>query len=175
MKNQNRLIIFKRIIFSVFIAVVGVTSINCTSLKKKFVRQKKGGDRQDKFIPVLEPVDYSVEEQSMQKKYAALYSLWKIWQRDLLEDIDRDRNEKNQKYLLGEITSSLEKMQGLLVEGKHAELQLTIEGYLEIKAEYAKPSNFRQKTSIKRQVDGLGKTLRLEYSPRLLREEDYQK
>ena len=80
-----------------------LTSSGCTPLRKKFTRKKKEDKEQNqKFIPVLEPVDYPEKIYSSLDRYKHHYSLWKVWEKDLIQTIEEDGSDKRQKYLLSQ-------------------------------------------------------------------------
>lgn len=77
------------IVLGISTAMLSVSG--CTPLKKKFTRQKKVDKENDpKFIPVLNPVEYEERKVSAEENYKYHYSLWKVWNKDLLQTIERD-------------------------------------------------------------------------------------
>jgi len=99
----------------VFLAISG-----CTPLRKKFTRKKKDKQANQKFIPVLDPIDYPEKVYSAAEKYKYHYSLWKVWNKDLLQVLERNGSEKRQKYLLDQAIVQLKEMQNSLSDEKKA-------------------------------------------------------
>ena len=155
--------------FICFLCMVFLTLSGCAPLRKKFTRQKKKDRQADpRFIPVLDPIDYPEKIYSAEEKYKYHYSLWKVWDKDFLQVLERDGSGKRQKYLLSQSIEQLEEMQILLNDAKQAELKGLI-GKLEIvRQNYDKPSSMRNKFSIRSKVERNAKKIRNGFSPKLL-------
>ena len=95
-------------------------------MRKKFTRKKKDKEESEKFIPVLEPVDYPQKTYSSQERYKQHYSLWQVWNRDLIQAIQKEDSDKRQKYLLGQMIERLEAMKEVLADEKQKELVVMI-------------------------------------------------
>src|SRR3989344_4966549 len=80
----------------VVLCVLTVAVGGCTSLRKKFARKKKEKTNEQAFVPVLDPVDYPPPSVSPEERYRYNYSLWKVWYRDLVKNIDGKESGKNQ-------------------------------------------------------------------------------
>src|SRR3990167_5723451 len=106
----------------VVLCVLTVSVGGCTSLRKKFTRKKKEKTNEQAFVPVLDPVDYPPPSVSPEERYRYNYSLWKVWYRDLVKNIDAKESDKNQKYLVGQIIAQLEEMKKWVSEAKQKEL-----------------------------------------------------
>ncbi|MCK5012379.1 MAG: hypothetical protein KAS66_01030 [Candidatus Omnitrophica bacterium] len=148
-----------------FCALVFTLS-SCTPLRRKFTRKKKkDGEESQKFIPVLEPVDYPQKIYSSLEKYKHHYSLWKVWDRDLLQTIESDGSDKRQKYLLGQALEQLEGMKKLLVDEKKSEFPPLIDKLREVEQVYKKPVSMRNKFSIKKKIERNSREIRNGFAP----------
>lgn len=140
----------------------------CAPLRKKFTRKKKE-DRQvdQKFIPVLDPIDYPEKIYSAEENYKHHYSLWKVWNKDFLQVLERDGSEKRQKYLLDQAIERLEEMQNLLSDEKKAGLAELVDELKNVRQDYNKSSSMRSKFSMRSKVERNAKKIRNQFSPKL--------
>jgi len=144
-----------------FLAVSG-----CAPLRKKFTRKKKKDKEEShKFIPVLEPVDYPDKIRSPQEEYKHHYSLWKIWDRDLIQAIEQDGSDKRQRYLLGQSIERLEEMKKLLDGVQQARLAELVDELQGIRQVYQKPPAMRNTFSIKKKIERNARKIRNEFAP----------
>ena len=140
----------------------------CAPLKKKFTRQKKKDRQQSqKFVPILEPIDYPEKEFSAEAKYKHHYSLWQIWDRDLLQVVDHDGSTKRQSYLLAKVILELGEMSALLAAEKQSELQVIVDNMIDLQKEYDKPTAMRNKFSMKKSISSNSRAVRNAFSPKL--------
>ncbi|MBN1870718.1 MAG: hypothetical protein JW847_09105 [Candidatus Omnitrophica bacterium] len=138
----------------------------CSTLRRKFTRKKKqDSEESQRFIPVLEPVDYPEKTQSPLEKYKRHYSLWRVWDRDLLQAIDNDDSDKRQKYLLGQAVEQLEEMGQLLNDTKRSELILLITKLRKLEDQYNKPVAMRNTFSIKKTIERNSRDIRNGFAP----------
>ena len=141
---------------------------SCTPLRRKFTRKKKkDGEESQKFIPVLEPVDYAEKIYSPLEKYKHHYSLWRIWDRDLLQTIDSNGSDKRQKYLLVQAVEQLEGMKVLLTDEKKLEFTPLIGELREVEEVFEKPAFMRNKFSIKKKIERNSREIRNRFAPDL--------
>jgi hypothetical protein len=139
----------------------------CQPLRKKFTRKKKGDkEAEGKFIPVLEPIDYPVKAYSLEQDYKQHFSLWKVWERDLMQSIENDDSDKRQKYLLGKSLEELGEMNALMGEAQQAGFGAVLEQVRQIQKEYDKPAAMRSKFSVKKRLNSSSKEIRNHYSPK---------
>ena len=175
---DNKKLPFKQY-FSFFVAIcclcVLTLAVNgCTPLRKKFTRKKKDDkEGSQKFIPVLEPVDYQEKVYSPLERYKQHYSLWKVWDRDLLQTIDQDGSDKRQKYLFAQAIEHLEEMKKVMNEEKKIEFVVLIDELREVQEAYEKPSSMRNTFSIKKKIERNASKIRNQFGPdpSLLRQE----
>jgi hypothetical protein len=146
-----------------------VSAGGCTSLRKKFVRQKKKAVQQEEFIPVLDPVDYAPAVVSAEERYAYHYSLWKVWHRDFVENIDHKESDKKQKYVLGQVVAQLEEMSKWMADEKRRELNASIGEWEAILAFYEEPVQVRSMSSLKRKIEANAQKIRQQFNPDAVR------
>ncbi len=151
------------------LCVLTVSVGGCASLQRKFTRKKKE-KTSEAFIPVLDPIDYPPPSVSPQERYQYHYSLWKVWQRDLVKNIDNKESDKNQKYLLGQIIIQLEEMKKWVTEAKQKELSEAIGEWNAILAMYERPVALRSTMSLKRKVEASAKKIRNQLNPEMTKE-----
>lgn len=149
----------------VVLCVLTVSAGGCTSLRKKFTRKKKEKTNEQAFVPVLDPVDYPLPSVSPEERYRYNYSLWKVWYRDLVKNIDGKESDKNQKYLVGQIIAQLEEMKKWVTEAKQKELSESIGEWNAILTMYEKPAVMRSMMSLKRKVEASAKKIRDQLNP----------
>ena len=143
--------------------------LGCASLKKKFTRQKKKQVHEE-FVPVLDPIDYAPPVVSAQQEYRQHYSIWKIWQRDLVQNIEADAPEKKQRYLLEQMIAQLREMEKWLLEEKRARLSVLV-GELEgILQSYETPAPLRDASSTKRKIEANAKKVRAAFDPKVVKD-----
>jgi hypothetical protein len=150
-----------------FLCIVALLLSGCQPLRKKFTRKKKKErEESEKFIPILEPIDYPPRVYTLEQDYKKHYSLWKIWDTDLVQSIENNDSDKRQKYLLSKALGELEEMEALLGEGKQAGFGTILEQLREVQKEYEKPAVMRNKITIKKQLALRAKEIRNQYSPK---------
>jgi hypothetical protein len=137
----------------------------CAPLRKKFTRKKKEDSQTDqKFIPVLDPIDYPEKIYSAEQHYKHHYSLWQVWNKDLLQTLESDGSDKRQEYLLEQAIGQLEEMQKWLADAKQAELSELINELREVQQEYARPSSIRNQFSTRKKIERVAQKVRAGFS-----------
>ncbi len=154
----------------VVLCMLTVSVGGCASLRKKFTRKKKEKTSEQAFIPVLDPIDYPAPSVSSEERYRYHYSLWKVWQRDLVKNIDNKGSDKSQKYLLGQIIAQLEEMKKWITAAKQKELSEAISEWDAILAMYERPAALRSPVSLKRKVEASAKKIRNQLNPEMTKE-----
>ena len=165
-KRHNIRRVFPGLVCICCFCVLVLTVSSCTPLRRKFTRKKKKdrGESQ-KFIPVLEPIDYPPKIYSSLEKYKHHYSLWRVWDRDLLQTIDGNGSDKRQKYLLVQAIEKLEGMKELLTDEKKSEFTPLIDDLREVQQVYKKPVSMRNKFSIKKKIERNARKIRNGFAP----------
>ena len=154
----------------VVLCVLTVSVGGCASLRKKFTRKKKEKTNEQAFVPVLDPIDYPPPSVSPEERYRYNYSLWKVWYRDLVKNIDGKESDKSQKYLVGQIIAQLEEMKKWVSEAKQKELSERVGEWNAILAMYEQPAATRGTMSLKRKVEASAKKIRDQLNPEATKE-----
>jgi len=144
-----------------------LTSFGCQPLKRKFTRKKKH-DKEDKFIPVLDPIDYPPVHHSNEDRYRYNYSIWQVWEKDLIQTIVQDGSDKRLKYLVGQCIIHLTEMHRMITQEKQAELGKIINEFELILKEFHKQKVMRDDHLIRRRIERAAKKVRNEYKPKLM-------
>ncbi|MGE0269166.1 MAG: hypothetical protein AB7S78_12010 [Candidatus Omnitrophota bacterium] len=120
----------KRKYFVNICILLGVALIcsGCQPLKKKFTRKKKE-EKEEKFIPILEPVDYGESNVSQQQRYNHHYLIYRVWEKEFVAGLERDDSDKRLKYALEQVIINLEEMGNLIPLDKKKTLNETLEHY----------------------------------------------
>ncbi|VAX36318.1 hypothetical protein MNBD_UNCLBAC01-8 [hydrothermal vent metagenome] len=139
----------------------------CTPLRKKFTRQKRA-EKKVKFIPVLDPIDYPPPQKNPEERYAYHYSMWRIWNRDLLQTFDRKTSGKNQRYLVGQMIVQLQEMQKWVIQEKQQGIEDLMANLQVIKKMLSKPDPMRNVFSIKKKIELNVKRTRAQFKPALM-------
>lgn len=141
------------------------SSSGCEPFRKKFTRKKKE-EKVEEFIPVLDPIDYPASVRSPEQDYRRVYGLWKVWQKELLQEMESGESQKRQAYLFQEVMTQLNEMKKLLKEDKKKELEPLIKSYDAVRQEYDSPSIMRRSTTLKRQVERNGQAIVNNFNPK---------
>ena len=148
------------------ICAVAILVSGCQPLRKKFTRKKKKErEASERFIPVLEPIDYPKRIFSPEEEYRKHYSLWKIWDKDLAQSIENDDSDKRQKFLLIKNLEELEEMRALLAGEQQMAFDLTLDKMRNVQTVYDKPAAMRNKFTVKKIVSSCAKVIRNTFSP----------
>lgn len=143
--------------------VMSVSSMGCEPFRKKFVRQKKKEQVQE-FVPILEPFDYGAKADNPIEEYEQYYTMWRMWDKEMMVDINKTTNDKRLIYLLGEMISNLEKMLPFLNENKLTELTERITELNKIMLEFDRPAAMRNYPRIKNELASNAKKIRLGFN-----------
>jgi len=163
--SRHKMNKLKAIMTFFFLSIFILTTLSCQPLRRKFTRKKKKDRHGPQFIPVLDPIDYADKVQSSEERYRYHYSLWKVWEKDLLSFIEAKGSDKKQKYLLEQLINQLEEMNKWLVEEKQKELRDIIKEYINLRKVYTRPNSMRNIYSLKRKLRLSGKKIRIRFKP----------
>lgn len=155
-KSSEKFYVF---LITTLLVTIFVTS-GCEPLRKKFTRKKKKDLRATELIPILDPVDYPAKLQTPGDIYRHHYSLWQVWQRDLIGVLEEKGSDKKITYLLNQILVQMEEMGKVLTGEPQKLLTQYIAKMQRIQEEITKPSAIRNNYGIKRKVDLIGKQVR---------------
>jgi uncharacterized protein (UPF0147 family) len=152
-----------------YAATVGTLS-GCEPLRKKFVRQKKKDKEAQELIPIFEPLDYGAQMMSAEERYKHFYSMWKIWNGDLIKTIDESAADKIIKYNVEQSILQLLEMRKWLKEEKQVEIDKGIKVLQSIGKDLEMPAVMRNNFQIKLKVERNAKTIRKALSPDVVKE-----
>ena len=158
---------FGRSLLIILILSALVLTTGCEPFRKKFVRKKKE-EKQQKFIPVLEPIEYPEPQQSSEGRYKYYYSLWKVWSGDLLRAIDEKESDKKQKYLVTQALKNLEEMKKWVKEDKQKEIDLILVDLSDLNSYYDTVEGLRNTTMLKRKIEKAMSQVRKNFNPKLM-------
>ena len=146
-----------------------LVSSGCQPLRKKFIRQKKK-QQVEEANPILTPIDYAPAQVSPQERYEHHYALWRVWHRDLAQEMMERENtfSKRQLYLLEEEIAQLEEMKKWVVPQKQEALNLRMEKLYKIRETLQRPLFDRENLTVKRQLDRLDKDIRQNFKPQVM-------
>lgn len=149
------------------VAVAGISG--CAPLRKKFVRKKKeDSNAEAKFVPVLNPIEYPTRQESPEEAYKYHYSLWKVWNRDLLETVENDGSDKRERYLINQSLEQLQAMHDLLNDESKAQMAGLMDELSDVLKEYDKPESFRSKFSMRSKIQRYARKVREQFTPNLI-------
>ena len=141
----------------------------CAPLRKKFTRQKKADkENNNQFIPVLDPIDYPEQRVSAEETYKYHYSLWKVWNKDLLQTVERDGSDKRQKYLANQSLEQLEAMHELLNDESKTQFAPLVSDLKNVLVELDKPEAMRSKFGVRTKIERYAKKVRAQFTPSVI-------
>jgi len=153
----------KMLVLSIFLTGM----LGCQSLRKKFIRQKKKDKKVD-FIPVLDPIDYEPGQVSAKERYGYHYGMWKVWYRELIEDLAKKGSDKSQLFNLMKAMSQIEEMKKWVRDEKKEVLDDVMVKISEFKKTYEKPKVMRNNHSQKAMFERIAKKVRNELNPKVM-------
>lgn len=163
MDNQRK----KGWIIFVLIGALTFSSAGCEPFRKKFVRKKKG-EQKEKFIPVLDPIDYPPKIVTSEDQYKHAYSMWKVWSSDYIKSFEEKDSDKKQKYALAQSLKALEDMKSAAGDERKAGIDQLITNVNAINAEYDNDSNLRSSYQIKSRFEKVQSQVRNQFSPKVM-------
>ena len=158
--KKNSLIIF------ICLGAMIFSSIGCEPLRKKFVRKKKE-EKESGIVPVLEPIDYAPKKiYSLLEQYQRHYSLWKVWDRELIQAIQEGKTVKAQEYNLAQLIEQIEEMKKWMIEEKQKELTPLIDELHAIQRDLSQPSVTHSDFTMTKTLERNSKTIRHDFNPK---------
>lgn len=151
------------------LCIVTVFSSGCEPLRKKFTRKKKGEQKQE-TVPVLTPIDYPPSRHSVKERYQYHYSLWRVWDKELMQTMDHKASDKKQRYLLEQIIVQLNEMKKWITSEKQSPLEALIRDLQQIQDRMAEPRPLRSRSSLKKKLELNAKKIRQNFNPSLLQD-----
>jgi hypothetical protein len=164
MNNGKRILVCKAFVFITLTGFV-LSSTGCEPLRKKFTRKKRE-ERTEEFTPILDPIEYPTAVHNPEKDYSRFYGLWKVWQTELLQELEKNESERRQIYLLDEAITQLNEMKKYLKEDKQKEFAQILASYSSIREEYQTPAPMRRTSTLKRTLERNGQTIINNFSPK---------
>ena len=132
-------------VITVCILILSVSLGGCEPLRKKFTRKKKEAKKEE-FIPILEPIDYPPSRVSALDQYKYHYSLWQVWDKDLLQLIGEPTMEKRKNYLFTEVMQQLEEMKRWVPQEYLPKIEEAHQIYDGVRKELEKPEVMRNQS-----------------------------
>lgn len=148
------------------LCVLSLAVSGCEPLRKKFTRKKKEEARE--IEPILTPIEYEAPQTSAQERYAYHYSLWKVWQEEMINAINEEESDKKQKYLFSQILLQLGEMKKWIVEEKKRELDTQIEKMSSLQPELERSAALRNDFSFRKRIELIGKDIRNTLSAKIV-------
>lgn len=147
-----------------FLIGISVLCGGCQPLRQKFIR-KKTKMKEEKFIPILEPVDYGQNAVSMEEKYTHFYLVYTVWEKELVTAIEEDDSEKRLKNHLEQLVLQLQEMQKVAPIEIRNSLAEIIMNYQSLGPQIDKSKVFRNEDYIVSQMRKLERKVRNELKP----------
>jgi hypothetical protein len=161
---HDRQVHYRLVCILIALLTVSITLGGCEPLRKKFVRQKKKSDQEEKFIPVLEPIEYESAQVTPEGQYQHRYGLWMIWQKEMLTALEDQRGKKKLEYVLGEILTQLIEMEKLVTAEKAVELKKHRDAYQSILNEISSSAIVPNELTLSRNINNIGRQIRDEFT-----------
>lgn len=146
--------------------LVVLHATGCEPFRKKFVRKKK--EQKERFIPVLDPIEYPAKVYSAEDEYKRSYSLWKVWSSDFVKSLEENENDKKQKYNLAQSLKALEGLKGNVNDENKSRFDGLISQLNELNSEYEKAVNMRSVYQMKSRMEKMMSQVRNELSPKAM-------
>jgi C-terminal processing protease CtpA/Prc len=148
-KSSRRLLVF------FLLTVFFITSMGCTTLQKKFTRNKKR--------PPIKPQVFTQKDYkraySNKYYYTSHFVYWSSWHDELMTYLGNEKNRKRQKRAFDEILGHLDEMRRYLKEEKAAELQTSIDDIKLAQERYASSTNPKADTAIRLGLERAGRRI----------------
>ncbi|MBP9854095.1 MAG: hypothetical protein KBD53_04425 [Candidatus Omnitrophica bacterium] len=157
----------KKVFVICFILGISIAASGCQPLRQKFIR-KKTKERESKFIPILEPVDYVAASISAPQQYKQHYLIYAVWQKELLSGLEHDDNDKRLKYSLEQLISHLEEMVKFVPEVNKKTLNDVLVQYKSSQNYFEKPEAFRNYDSYISQLHKFERIVRKQLKPEII-------
>jgi len=149
------------------LVLVVLQTTGCEPFRKKFVRKKKE-DQKERFIPVLDPIEYPAKVYSAEDEYKRSYSLWKVWSSDLVKSLEENESDKKQKYNLAQSLKALEGLKTNVNDEHKIKFDGLISQLNELGSEYEKVVNMRSVYQMKSRIEKMMRQVRNELNPKIM-------
>jgi hypothetical protein len=142
---------------------VATLTSGCEPLRKKFVRQKKKDGESAEFIPVLDPVDYPNKVESTAEAYRRFYSLWQVWDKELVMRVEEQASDKKIGFTFNQVLVQMNEMEKLLTGEKQKKLGTYIDQFGLLQKDLQQPVEFRNNGLIKQKLERIDENFREEF------------
>ncbi len=149
---------------------LAATLQGCEPLRKKFTRHKKGEEVQKEYEPILDPIDYPDKVYDPQADYRYRFSLFQVWETELLAGMNDQASAKRLQSFLQNILIQLQEMDKLVVEEKRSGLQKAMQGYQRMIETLKQPSQFYNLRDLRIEAERLAKPILLGFKPSVMKE-----
>ncbi len=172
MDNQRSGRVRRSFLAVLLIIFCAVSVSGCASFRKKFIRQSKQ-EKNDQFLPVLEPVEYPRVVSSPMDQYKNHYGLAKAYLKDVQDVVGaRDSGDKQQRYVLSQVGSRFDQMAALLSDGEKKSLLMQLSFQVQdLVKEYDKAGPMRRYDLMKMTMRRVEHDFRKSFKPELVKED----
>ena len=144
--------------------VLAIAAGGCSTLKKKFTRQKKkGAQEEESFVPVLVPEEYPTKVETPEMTYKHHYFLWQVWEKEFLTALTEESSPKRLRYMLAQLIVQAEGMAQVLNEEKRIGLSKALKNLQDAHEELERPEATRNESAIRGKVNAASKIIRKDY------------
>ena len=133
------------------ICMLSLTAFGCQPLKQKFTRKK--APKADKFIPILQPIEYEAQSVSPERQYNHYYLIYRVWEKELVKAVEQKESDKRLKEALLQIVTQLEEMDDWVSIDKKQRLG-------QVLADYRGLEEYFEKSPVMRNPDAFQSKLR---------------
>ena len=156
--------ILRRFQLVLCLLLVVVMASGCETLRKKFTRKKKE-DKKEKFIPVLDPIDYPKALESPEEQYGFHYSMRAVWQNNLMDALnEKNDNPKRIQNFWEQTKTQMNAMSDWLSPEKKAEFHVLLEEAEALSREFDKPAVMRENALLRNKLMALDKKIRRNFN-----------
>lgn len=134
----------------------------CQSLRRKFVRQKKKA-AEEKFIPILEPIEYETSSVSPAERYDHHYQTYRVWERELMAGLERSETDKRLQFFMEQLTVNLESLSKWAPEEKRPQLEQVLTDYRRAADYFQQPAAFRNQSGFVSKLKRYERSMRQDF------------
>lgn len=156
---MTRNILKKMMSFGICVFFVCSCCSGCSpAVRKKFVRQKKK-EEDLSFVPVLDPVEYPNQIETVKTRYDYFYALLKVWQKDAATLIDDEYTDKQMVYTIRQMRVQLDELEKILTGTSRQKIRDGQKRVDEILAFFDQPKGFRNRSIIRKRIQKIRKVV----------------
>jgi len=124
------------------------------AMRKKFIRQKENS-QEGMVLPVLEPLEYENQLETIKTRYHYFYALLKVWQKDAIALVDDHVSDKQIVYTISQMALQLTELSEMLTGSSRQTALDGIASVEKVLAYYDQPVSFRNKDVIRQSLQRL--------------------